>query len=309
MRLMDCVTCCTGEILRVAQGGRIFEIAGASAYADAVRSCPLRYVLDDVVTDVCFQLLQTDRGMLNPANGLLRVPARQFWVEWFEDRPAPETSGEHRRRNAGLLVDAAADGRSGTIRSFWKNDEGEAVASQIYIEFDLDNSLTAEADTIRARHIESPEFQPMLDCMIFRVDPAWTAYFAALDANQRRQAMQQCAAITWFDLAFVFAFATVLASRGYIDSQPSDLSRLNRARMKRGKLPLLDHVETRLCLDDRVASLPDGDGVRNAPRLHQVRGHLVRRANLTFWRITHLRGDPATILIQRNVRVTRHSKK
>ncbi|WP_447929953.1 hypothetical protein [Sphingopyxis fribergensis] len=307
MRLMDCVTCCTGENLRVAHGGKIFEIAGASAYADAVRSCPLRYVLDDVVTDVCFQLLDTDRGMLNPANALLRVPAQQFWVEWFEDRPAPETNEGHRRRNAGLLIDAATNGRSGTIHSFWKNDEGETVSSQIYIEFDLDNSLTMEADTIRARHIESPEFQPLLDCMIFRIDPAWIAYFATLDANQRRQAMQQCAAMTWFDLAFIFAFAMLLASKGNVDSQASDLSRLNRARAKRGKPPLLDHVEARLCLDDRPASVPDKGGVRNAPRLHQVRGHMVRRANLTFWRTTHLRGDPGTILLQRNIRVTRHS--
>ncbi|MBJ7438385.1 MAG: hypothetical protein JHD35_05090 [Sphingopyxis sp.] len=307
MRLMDCVASCAGKTLHVASGGKIFEIAGASTHADAVRSCPLRYVLDDVVTDVCLQLLDTDRGMLDPANYLLRVPAQQFWVEWFEDRPAPDTGGKHRRRNAGLLVNAAPDGRSGTIHSFWKNDEGETVSSQIIIEFDLDNRPTTEPGTIRARHIEFPEFQPLLDCMTFRVDPAWSAYFAALAANQREQVMQQCAAITWFDLAFVFAFATVLASKDHIDSQPSDLSRLNRARMKRGKLPLLDHVETRLYLDNRVASLPGENGVRSAPRLHQVRGHLVRRANLTFWRTTHLRGDPATILIQRNVRVTRHS--
>ena len=309
MRLMDCVASCTGKISHVPGGGKTFEIAAALAHADAVRSCPIRYVLDDVVTDVCLRLLDTDRGMLNPANSLLRVPAEQFWVEWFEDRPAPDGAEKRRRRNAGLLVNAAPNGRSGTIHSFWKNDDGETVSSQTYIEFDLDGGLTTEPDTVRARHVEFPEFQPLLDCMIFRVDAACTAYFAELAADRREHTMHQFAAITWFDLAFVFAFATVLASKDHIVSQPSDLSRLNRARTKRGKLPLLDHVETRLYLDNHVTSLPTGeDGVRSAPRLHRVRGHLVRRANLTFWRTTHLRGDPGTILIQRNVRVTRHGK-
>ena len=31
-------------------------------------------------------------------------------------------------------------------------------------------------------------------------------------------------------------------------------------------------------------------GDRSAPRLHLVRGHLVRRGSLLFWRRSHMRG-------------------
>jgi hypothetical protein len=32
-------------------------------------------------------------------------------------------------------------------------------------------------------------------------------------------------------------------------------------------------------------------GVRKSPRLHHVRGHLVRRGSQLFWRVPHLRGS------------------
>jgi hypothetical protein len=32
---------------------------------------------------------------------------------------------------------------------------------------------------------------------------------------------------------------------------------------------------------------------RRGPRMHHVRGHLVRRGSQVFWRVPHLRGRPA----------------
>jgi hypothetical protein len=303
MRLMDCLAN-TREPFHVVRNGRVFEIAGAAAYSEDLKACPLRYALDDSVAEVCLRLLDTDRGMLDPANSLLRLPAENFWVEWREERPVGASSLSTKPRHVGILVNAALDGRSGTVHSFWKSDEGGVDAGQIYIEFDLDSPLCRiEPGNRRAVHVELPEFQPLLDCMTFSVEPAWKAYFAELSPTLLMQTFERCSAGIWLDLAFAFAFATLLNSRGHIESRSSDLARLNSARAKRGKTELLDHIETRLCIDERSATRMGEGRTREAPRLHQVRGHLVRRADATFWRTTHLRGDAGTILLPRNVRV------
>lgn len=53
------------------------------------------------------------------------------------------------------------------------------------------------------------------------------------------------------------------------------------------------HIEVNACLEglgeaERTGTGPIG---RRSPRLHHVRGHLVRRDNKVFWRIPHLRGN------------------
>lgn len=65
--------------------------------------------------------------MLDPANAFLRLPAQRFWLEWFRERLAPN-SGVRLRQKAGCLLDAAVDGRSGTLRSFWIDEAGQAQA-------------------------------------------------------------------------------------------------------------------------------------------------------------------------------------
>ncbi len=68
---------------------------------------------------------------------------------------------------------------------------------------------------------------------------------------------------------------------------------INRKRQALGRLALLDHVEVRASLDavhQPYTRAMQTDG-RQSPRLHHVRGHLVRRDNRVFWRTPHLRGS------------------
>jgi len=44
------------------------------------------------------------------------------------------------------------------------------------------------------------------------------------------------------------------------------------------------------------------DAERPTPRLHFVRGYIVRRSGQTFWRTSHLRGDAAKPVISRTIR-------
>ena len=75
---------------------------------------------------------------------------------------------------------------------------------------------------------------------------------------------------------------------------PVQRDQLNRKRMERNRPPLLDHIEVHATLPAHSSgSNADEGGVitRRPPRLHQVRGHLVRRDNSVFWRTPHLRGS------------------
>jgi hypothetical protein len=73
---------------------------------------------------------------------------------------------------------------------------------------------------------------------------------------------------------------------------PVSRAAINRKRLANGRAPLLDHVEVNASLDAvaTAESAADGSG-RQSPRLHHVRGHLVRRENRVFWRVPHLRGS------------------
>jgi hypothetical protein len=85
----------------------------------------------------------------------------------------------------------------------------------------------------------------------------------------------------------------LLATRPGLSRRPLMLERLNRARSRSGKAPLLDHMEVFAPLIPEYrpsSSITSGIG-RRPPRLHHVRGHLVRHGSQLFWRVPHLRGS------------------
>ena len=296
MRLMDLVADAQAERLCISDGWRRTELRGVAAYSEAIKRCPLRYVLGDEVGRICESLLMTDAGMLDPANALLRLPAEHFWLEWTREGSLPEAE-ERGRQRVGCLVESTADGRSGSIHSFWIDEAGKAQAAQVYLEFDLDNlPVVSGSEGCQARH-DRPEFQVLLNHVTVRVEPDWAPYAASLTQAQRNLFFSACTARIWFDLPFAFAFAALLGFGSYVTTTHSRLDKLNRCRLMRGRPALLDHVETRLCLGDQSREQQHnvGNEVRAAPRLHVVRGHMVRRQDTTYWRMTHLRGDPAAI--------------
>jgi hypothetical protein len=90
----------------------------------------------------------------------------------------------------------------------------------------------------------------------------------------------------------LLAFLLLLSTRTSLPRRPAMLDRLNRARGNAGKPPLLDHVEV-LSPMAREFFSPGGisrTASRRGPRLHHVRGHLMRRGSELHWRVPHLRG-------------------
>jgi hypothetical protein len=91
----------------------------------------------------------------------------------------------------------------------------------------------------------------------------------------------------------MLTFLLLLATRPGLPRRPLMLERLNRARSRSGKAPLLPHMEVfaPLIPEYRSAAVEGSGRIRRHPRLHHVRGHLVRRGSQLFWRVPHLRGS------------------
>src|SRR6185295_2908196 len=91
----------------------------------------------------------------------------------------------------------------------------------------------------------------------------------------------------------------MLNSRNCVEREPVDLSRLNKARGKRGKQPLMSYTKTKLVLSRARARAADAQGIsREAARQHLVRGHFKIRppgkkggGGGVFWWAPVLRGD------------------
>jgi hypothetical protein len=97
--------------------------------------------------------------------------------------------------------------------------------------------------------------------------------------------------IAW-DAPFVLAFLLLLSAKDATSLIPVSRAAINRKRLANGRAPLLDHIEVKASLDAVCRAEPADEGAgRQSPRLHHVRGHLVRRENRVFWRVPHLRGS------------------
>jgi hypothetical protein len=303
MYLADRVALCTTP-LTVCLNETEWTMPGVAGFAERVSSCPVRYVLMEDVHEACCDLAERFGDLLQAHNPILRAPLDQAWIEWRD----PETGAQ-----VGVLMAAADDGRSGTLRIFWTRGDTIDVA-QADIVFDFDRPL----DFMQARGMPRyalralpPAFAGLKRHLSLTLDPEWQDYFrnTVLGANGLPEASSLCGEMLWRDVIRTLAFFILVGSRAPLVERPVERARLNALRVKAGKPPLLDHVEMRIGQAGPAytghGGGAGGDGARKHPRLHMVRGHLVRRRDSVFWRAAHVRGGgsgeppmPATRLVK-----------
>ncbi len=91
---------------------------------------------------------------------------------------------------------------------------------------------------------------------------------------------------------FIAAVIMMMNSRRAVEHEPNDISKLNKARVKRGKPPFLTHAVTRLHLSHRRIQNAEAHGFsREQARLHRVRGHFKIRKSGVYWWTPFMRGD------------------
>lgn len=313
VRLLDRIVQSRAPLL-VARGTQVVRLPGPADYAAAVAACPLRFVLADPLTRVCAALAYAEGDRLAGCLDLVHVPARTLWVEWLDAPrleaaesafgPAAGVAGGGPAR-AGVYIETDASGRRGRSRSFWGPADGDAEVSlaPLVTDFDLDaehDAVGSIADVFAGASAcltaADAGGAGLLRCLRFRFDEGWAAYYRSecATAQIREQVLRASLATVATDLPLLFALCLLLSSRTRLPERRPDLARLNRRRARAGRVALLDHVELTVPIVSAYSTAAATDAeLRRAPRLHHVRGHIVRRGSQVYWRVPHLRGRAA----------------
>jgi hypothetical protein len=314
MRLADRITQCRAPfIVQNTKDGAITHLSGAATFASEILACPTRYVLSDDLTRLCAALAYSKGTRTLACADLLHVPAERVWVEWCE---APwraeltrygfktdESSIVGGRR--GALIQSSASGRRGLMRVFWAMGESDldllASSMEAYFDFDTPEGEAPAApdgsngQTISVFHHGVGDADILRRCFRFRYERTWAEYYAntALTPQQRDAIARHALGTIAIEIPVILTFFLLLATRPGLPRRPLMVERLNRARSRAGKAPLLPHMEVFAPLiPEYAASNAAGAGIERRPRrLHHVRGHLVRRGSQLFWRVPHLRGS------------------
>ncbi len=320
MRLVDLLAQCERPfVIQSAVSGERVHLSGARELGAEVARCQLRYVLTDELTRLCTALAYSKGARALACADLLHVPAESVWVEWCEAPwqrellqygfPVP-SGGVDLPGRRGALIRASRDGRRGVIRVAWAvgvEDRDPLVSPmEAFFDFDTEEGESPElpagdggwaAEEHRIVDYAPSEADVLARCFRLRLQTCWAQYYSrgpltpeARSALTRHNASQLAPAIP-----VLLAFFLLLATRNSLPVREARLERLNRARARANKRPLLDHIEVSAPMfkSDEVPEQEHSGIARRRPRLHQVRGHLVRRGNQLFWRVPHLRGRAA----------------
>lgn len=325
MNLIDAVTQCdTPFIAQDCTSGALTALNNTADCAAFIARCPARYVLSDDLTRLCADLAYSKGAGTVACADLLHVPAESLWVEWcngpwnhalqrygFPLIPA----GAQWVGRRGAWIRSSSDGRRGLVRTFWNAPAGDVLASSVeaYFDFDTPAGVAPQAfdgEEGQAGIVFDGERSPddiLGRCFRFRYEHSWSQYYAAAGlAGETSVALWRHAVGTIaMDVPMLLTFFLLLATRTGLPQRLTTFARLNRQRLQRGKRPLMEHIEVHapLLQEYRDTRRGEPDTTRMSPRLHHVRGHLVRRGSQIFWRVPHLRGS-ARAGVVRNRTVT-----
>ena len=316
MRLLDSVACC--RLPLILPSGRDssapFHVAGPSRFAAQIAGCPLRYVLGDDLARASSELAFADGARLAGCLDLLRMPASTLWIEWndevhkrviHETESAAEFDSAATGRKVGILLRASPNGYTAIGRTFWTDGVGgesaEVTLSPLETHFDLRGEFdgTDGRDALAGGFLDttardSPATTTLLGHVRYRFDESWAEDYrdAAADAQFRQRLITESVGSIAWDAPLVLAFLLLLSAKEATRKVPVSRAAINRKRLMNGRPPLLDHIEVNASLDALSSAEPTGEvSSRHSPRLHHVRGHLVRREERVFWRAPHLRGS------------------
>ena len=314
MILLDSVAQChTPFVVRDRTSGKVTALNNTADCAGLVARCPLRYVLSDDLTRLCADLAYSKGARTVACADLLHVPTQTLWVEWCNAPwknalqeygfPLIPDSGAQWVGRRGAWLRATPDGRRGLVRTFWSVSASEVLTSSVEACFDFDTAIGGEPEPVDgkwevARRVidsERPDDDLLGRCFRFRYERSWSEYYrsAGLSSEQSCALWRYAVGTIAMDIPMLLAFLLLLATRSGLPQRPQEFARLNQRRRRCGKAPLLDHIEVAAPVLPEYRDCQRSPSVsgRRSPRLHQVRGHLVRRGSQIFWRVPHLRGS------------------
>ena len=314
MRLADRIAQCrTPFLVENTEDGSVTHLNGAAAFSKDIDGCATRYVLSDELTRLCTALAYSKGASALACADLLHVPAERVWVEWTEAPWRDELACygfKHsvdcvRSGRRGVFIQSNPGGRSGLMRTFWASGDSElevlSSSMEAYFDFDTqEGNHPAVFDrqtrlSICVSDTPAGKADILRRCFRFWFERSWQDYYerAKLTPVQAAALSHHALGTIAIDIPVLLAFFLLLATRPGLPRRPLMLERINRARAKSGKAPLLEQIEVFAPLLPEYKSGGAGysSASRRSRRLHHVRGHLVRRGSKLFWRVPHLRGS------------------
>jgi hypothetical protein len=296
------------DILAAAGGPRDRELHGSLSWLAARIQKAHRIVLSEEVTRSAVAVAALPMEQQLKALTLCRFPFPLTWLEW--SRAASGLKGGRE----GALVDVDPDSlQHGDITVAWDNN-----VSPIMLRFDWRAGIApfyradirAMSDTqirdkigdqvsTRAAMIEEQEREK------FELNLDMVALFEALGrASNAKEYLDVAVECLHGQSGFIRAALLLINTKNLTTSEPYVASsKLQRARQRSGKAPILDYTKVTIKLSKALAARAgDAADPKNPMRLHLVRGHFKIRKSGVFWWSPFQRGSAAHGVIARQDR-------
>src|SRR3984957_1730870 len=247
--------------VRSAHSRQVVRMNGVADYADQGLRCPKRYGLSDDLTRLCTAPASSRGARSLACADLLHVPAECVWVEWCEApwreelkrygfRSVDDSAPVADRR--GALIRSSVTGRRGQIKTFWSSGFNVVASSmEAYFDFDTPDDEAPDPPDDEATPVITVFDAALRRADIlrrgfrFRFERTWSDYYARapLSPMQIDGIAHHALGTIAIDIPVLLTFLVLLMTRPGIPRRPLMLERLNGARSKAGKRPLLPHVE------------------------------------------------------------------
>jgi hypothetical protein len=306
----------------IASAGTVWDVAYCGAFTALARRlrAAQRFDLAPEIVQSAFTISHSPIGGQLRALPLCKLPFRSTWFEWpgglagvrseRTDTDAPAVP-----KRLGALVDTDESLQRGVIEYVWLHPSQGVNLCPLAITFDwraepapladlinmadwhrnatdeIWRDLAARSPRVRNSAREDVMADNMRSGII--ISPTLQAF---ANRASRHPDFSKLLSMAMKDIEgeapLLRAAIMLLNSRNLAEHQPRSIpAKLNRARARSRKPPLLDytHVEIRLsrALGERAGMAAD---VRHPARLHLVRGHFKIRVSGIFWWSPHTRG-------------------
>jgi len=269
------------------------------------------FELESDVVETVERLRFTKPSSLVTALPFARMPYPLMWVEWrnvMSPYKRPVSYGEEAPTRTGVLIqqgETALDGLMSWVFQF-RNEVMSPVPFGAMFDFTrqiLDSAGLSNVDVmagnsvwskIKAREGEADAARKIVGHMSLAAPPhmwrwlkeAWPELPEEKRGFLERSYLKDLEGEPWFAAMCL----VMLNTKGMLESERQDLSKLNRARGKSKRRALREFAITRLSVGRKLQK--SGTGVtREMARQHLVRGHFKVRKGGVFWWSPFVRGN------------------
>ncbi|TXH38868.1 MAG: hypothetical protein E6Q98_01320 [Rhodospirillaceae bacterium] len=312
----------------------VFERA-TQAVANAVR-----FVLEREVVAAAQIVSEALPSSILQGLPLCRLPYPTTWLEYAgHDRPEIAAIGTTIPHRVGLLCEAVAESPGEfTVNVFWhlggRDNRVELCPVALLIDMTAEGRVARDPQSASQKRDATIEgLQKLLLSSTQRWDQKVAAnpreleamlalsnriffirstYFApvatAIVQHSGAGALERLLNLSRpnaeAEAGFLLAILMLLNSRNGTSREPADLAKINTARRKQGRHPLLDFCTVNLRLSaSRSRALGRSDVPVHLMRAHLVRGHFKIRRSGIYWWSPHIRGDAKLGMIRKDYKV------